>query len=96
MLSYFAMSSVASRNISTSTSVSQTIKLSRLRVVDNSEEDRLPRCIHMYNKQGIGYIDDRMLVAVRGEKKKQQVPKVPKFVSNNLVLVDDNDTLLGT
>ncbi|XP_018365455.1 PREDICTED: 39S ribosomal protein L14, mitochondrial [Trachymyrmex cornetzi] len=111
MLTPFAALNVASRNISTSTPVNQIIKLSRLRVVDNSEigrqammEGRPPRCIHVYNKLGVGYIGDRILVAIRGEKKKgilvglkqQQAPKVPKFDSNNLVLIDDNGTPLGT
>ncbi|XP_018352492.1 PREDICTED: 39S ribosomal protein L14, mitochondrial-like [Trachymyrmex septentrionalis] len=111
MLTPFAVLNVVSRNISTSTPVSQIIKLSRLRVVDNSEigkqammEGRPPRCIHVYNKRGVGYIGDRILVAIRGEKKKgilvglkqQQAPKVPKFDSNNLVLIDDNGTPLGT
>ncbi|KMQ87166.1 39s ribosomal protein mitochondrial [Lasius niger] len=67
-------------------------------------EGRPPRCIHVYNKVGIGYIGDRILVAIRGEKKKgilvglkqTQAPKVPKFDSNNLVLIDDNGTPLGT
>ncbi|KYN08311.1 39S ribosomal protein L14, mitochondrial [Cyphomyrmex costatus] len=140
MLSPFAMFNVGSRNISTTTSIGQIIKLSRLRVVDNSEigrqammEGRPPRCIHVYNKLGVGYIGetinerlhkiyyyfielnlskycctnylgDRILVAIKGEKKKgilvglkqQQAPKVPKFDSNNLVLIDDNGTPLGT
>ncbi|KAL6255367.1 hypothetical protein P5V15_013705 [Pogonomyrmex californicus] len=102
---------IISRNIFTSTSANQIIKLTRLRVVDNSEigklammEGKPPRCIHVYNKLGVGYIGDRVLVAIRGEKKKgilvglkqKQAPKVPKFDSNNLVLIDDNGTPLGT
>ncbi|XP_012538084.1 39S ribosomal protein L14, mitochondrial-like [Monomorium pharaonis] len=102
---------VISRNISTSTPVNHIIKLSRLRVVDNSEigklammEGKPPRCIHVYNKVGVGYIGDRILVAIKGEKKKgilvglkqKQAPKVPRFDSNNLVLIDDNGTPLGT
>uniref|UniRef100_A0A1B0G683 Large ribosomal subunit protein uL14m n=1 Tax=Glossina morsitans morsitans TaxID=37546 RepID=A0A1B0G683_GLOMM len=86
-------------------------KLARLRVVDNSEigkramaEGRPPRCIHVYNKRGVGYIGDKVLVAIKGEMKKgilvglkqNQKPKVPKFDSNNLVLIDDNGTPLGT
>lgn len=43
-------------------------------------------------------------MAVKGEKKKgilvglkrKQAPKVAKFDSNNLVLIDDNGTPLGT
>ncbi|KYN18040.1 39S ribosomal protein L14, mitochondrial, partial [Trachymyrmex cornetzi] len=50
------------------------------------------------------YSGDRILDAIRGEKEKnvlvglkqQQVLKVPKFDSNNRVLVDDNGTTLGT
>jgi len=65
MLTPFAVLNIASRNISTSTPMSQIIKLSRLRVVDNSEigkqammEGRPPRCIHIYNKRGVGYIGE--------------------------------------
>ncbi|XP_011693105.1 PREDICTED: 39S ribosomal protein L14, mitochondrial [Wasmannia auropunctata] len=111
MLSPFALLNVLSRNISTSAPACQIIKLSRLRVVDNSEigrqamtEGRPPRCIHVYNKRGVGHIGDRILVAIRGEKKKgilvglkaNQAPKIPRFDSNNLVLIDDNGTPLGT
>ncbi|XP_016920534.1 large ribosomal subunit protein uL14m isoform X2 [Apis cerana] len=86
---YGSMFNILSRNISTSTICNQIIKLTRLRVVDNSEigkqammEGKPPRCIHIYNKKGIGYIGDRVLVAIKGEKKK--------------VLIDDNGTPLGT
>ncbi|VEN38133.1 unnamed protein product [Callosobruchus maculatus] len=86
-------------------------KLTRLRVVDNSEigkqamaEGKPPKCIHIYNKTGVGMIGDKVLVAIKGEKKKgilvglkqNQKPKVPKFDSNNVVLIDDNGTPLGT
>lgn len=54
---------IMSRNVSTSTICNQIIKLTRLRVVDNSEigkqammEGKPPRCIHVYNKTGVGYI----------------------------------------
>lgn len=44
------------------------------------------------------------MVAIKGEKKKgilvglrqKQNPKVPRFDSNNIVLIDDNGTPLGT
>ncbi|XP_018352137.1 PREDICTED: 39S ribosomal protein L14, mitochondrial-like, partial [Trachymyrmex septentrionalis] len=57
-------------------------------------EGKPPSCIHVYNKHRVGYIGDRILVAIRNEKKKsilvglkqQQAPKVPKFDSNNLVI----------
>lgn len=99
------------RNISLSTTCYEIQKLTRLRVVDNSEigkqamaEGKPPRCIHVYNKTGVGKIGDRVLVAIKGEKKKailvglkqNQKPKVPKFDSNNIVLIDDNGTPLGT
>ena len=120
---------VVSRSVSTSTVCNQIIKLTRLRVVDNSEigkaammEGKPPRCIHVYNKTGVGYIGkatckllkcfdnniinigDRVLVAIKGEKKKgilvglkqRQNPKVPRFDSNNIVLIDDSGTPLGT
>lgn len=55
--------SVLSRSIVTSAMSNQIIKLTRLRVVDNSEigkqammEGKPPRCIHVYNKKGVGYI----------------------------------------
>lgn len=52
---------------------------------------------------GVGYIGDRVLVAIKGQKKKgilvgmkqKQSVKVPKFDSNNVVLIDDNGTPLG-
>jgi len=81
------------------------MKLTRLRVVDNSEigklamaEGRPPKCIHIYNKMGIGTIGDKVLVAIKGQKKKgiivgvkkTQKPFIPRFDSNNLVLIDDN------
>lgn len=86
-------------------------KLARLRVVDNSDigkramaEGKPPRCIHVYNKKGIGLIGDKVLVAIKGEKKRgilvglkaQQNTKIPKYDSNNLVLIDDDGTPLGT
>ncbi|XP_057379590.1 large ribosomal subunit protein uL14m-like [Daphnia carinata] len=85
--------------------------LTRLRVVDNSTigkeamlEGRPPKCIHVYNKTGIGTIGDKVLVAIKGQKKKavivgvkqKQKPLVPKFDSNNIVLIEDNGTPIGT
>ncbi|KAF2903171.1 hypothetical protein ILUMI_03018 [Ignelater luminosus] len=98
-------------NFHTSTTRLEIQKMTRLRVVDNSEigkramaEGKPPKCIHVYNKTGVGKIGDKVLVAIKGEKKKgilvglkqNQQPKVPKFDSNNLVLIDDNGTPLGT
>ncbi|XP_008543148.1 39S ribosomal protein L14, mitochondrial [Microplitis demolitor] len=99
------------RNIHMTAVNNEIRKLTRLRVVDNSDigkramlEGKPPKCIHIYNKKGIGFIGDRVLVAIRGEMKKGilvglrqvQNPKVPKFDSNNVVLIDDNGTPLGT
>lgn len=54
---------LASRRIHTSAVANQIIRLSRLRVVDNSEigkqamlEGKPPYCFHIYNKKGVGYI----------------------------------------
>ncbi|XP_045479247.1 39S ribosomal protein L14, mitochondrial [Harmonia axyridis] len=91
--------------------LTQIQKMTRLRVVDNSEigkramaEGKPPKCIHVYNKTGKGMIGDVVLVAIKGEKKKgilvglkqNQNTRVPKFDSNNLVLIDDNGSPLGT
>uniref|UniRef100_U5EWW9 Large ribosomal subunit protein uL14m n=1 Tax=Corethrella appendiculata TaxID=1370023 RepID=U5EWW9_9DIPT len=98
-------------NFHTTASCYEIRKLARLRVVDNSEigklamaEGKPPKCIHVYNKRCVGYIGDRVLVAIKGQKKKailvglkqEQKRKVPKFDSNNIVLIDDNGTPLGT
>ncbi|XP_012274231.1 39S ribosomal protein L14, mitochondrial [Orussus abietinus] len=111
MISNTSLLHIGSRGISTCSELNQIIKLTRLRVVDNSEigkqamlEGKPPRCIHIYNKVGVGYIGDRILMAVKGEKKKgilvglkqNQKPKVPKYDSNNVVFIDDNGTPLGT
>ncbi|XP_067637924.1 large ribosomal subunit protein uL14m [Eurosta solidaginis] len=94
-----------------SPSCNEIRKLARLRVVDNSEigkramaEGKPPRCIHVYNKRSVGYIGDKVLVAIKGQMKKgilvglkqNQKPKIPKFDTNNIVLIDDNGTPLGT
>ncbi|XP_060835384.1 large ribosomal subunit protein uL14m [Rhopalosiphum padi] len=101
----------ATRKFSTSAVCNHIMKLTRLRVVDNSTigkqamaEGKPPRCIHIYNKKGIGTIGDKILVAIKGEKVKaiivgcvkEQKPNIPRFDSNNIVLIDDNGTPLGT
>ncbi|NXE02168.1 RM14 protein, partial [Chaetorhynchus papuensis] len=50
-------------------------KLTRVRVVDNSTlgntpYHRPPKCIHVYNKTGVGKVGDKILLAIKGEKKK--------------------------
>ncbi|XP_018904477.2 large ribosomal subunit protein uL14m [Bemisia tabaci] len=86
-------------------------KLTRLRCVDNSEigkqamaEGKPPKCIHIYNRRGIGMIGDKILVTIKGEMKKGIVVgtkkvdqvNIPAFDSNNVVLIDDNGSPLGT
>lgn len=99
------------RNFSTSNVTCEVQKQTRLRIVDNSEigrqvmsEGKRPRIIHVYNKSGIGRLGDTVLVAIKGEKRKgilvglkqKQDVKVPRFESNNLVLIDNTGNPLGT
>ncbi|CAG9788456.1 unnamed protein product [Diatraea saccharalis] len=99
-----------SRSFHTTTCLNEVRLLTRLRVVDNSEigkramaEGKPPKVICVYNKQRVGYIGDRVMVAIKGQKKKgilvglkqTQKVRVPKFDSNNVVLIDDNGTPLG-
>ncbi|CAH1791722.1 unnamed protein product [Owenia fusiformis] len=96
-----------------STSASQHImKLTRMRVVDNSALGKAaqvagkpPRVIHVYKKTGIGHTGDKVLLAIRGQKTrgyivgckgKRHYPMKPRFDTNNVVLVDDNGNPLGT
>uniref|UniRef100_A0A672UNC4 Large ribosomal subunit protein uL14m n=2 Tax=Strigops habroptila TaxID=2489341 RepID=A0A672UNC4_STRHB len=84
-------------------------KLTRVRVVDNSAlgntpYHRPPKCIHVYNKTGVGKVGDKILLAIKGEKKKALIvghkmpgpTMTPRFDSNNVVLIDDNGNPLGT
>ncbi|XP_061221935.1 large ribosomal subunit protein uL14m [Neopsephotus bourkii] len=84
-------------------------KLTRVRVVDNSTlgntpYHRPPKCIHVYNKTGVGKVGDKILLAIKGEKKKALIvghkmpgpTMTPRFDSNNVVLIDDNGNPLGT
>ncbi|KAG5305764.1 PREDICTED: 39S ribosomal protein L14, mitochondrial-like [Acromyrmex echinatior] len=67
--------------------------------MDNSEierqtmmEDKPSRCIHVYNKREViefSCIKDKKKGILVGLKQ-QQTLKVPKFDSNNLVLMDNN------
>ena len=58
----------------------------------------------MYRKTGVGTIGDKVLVAIKGQKKRgfivgvkqKQAANVPRFDSNNVVLVEDNGTPTGT
>ncbi|KAM4608001.1 large ribosomal subunit protein uL14m [Polymixia lowei] len=84
-------------------------KMTRVRVVDNSSlgntpYHRPPRVIHVYTKNGIGKVGDKVLLAIKGQKKKalivgHKMPgerMSPRFDSNNVVLIEDNGNPTGT
>ncbi|KAM9558654.1 large ribosomal subunit protein uL14m isoform 1-T1 [Salvelinus alpinus] len=84
-------------------------KMTRVRVVDNSPLGntpwhRSPRVIHVYTKNGVGKVGDRVLLAIKGGKKKalivgHKMPGErmnPRFDSNNVVLIEDNGNPTGT
>lgn len=94
---------------STTGSFSAIQKMTRVRVVDNSAlgntpYHRPPRCIHVYTKNGVGTVGDRILLAIKGQKKKALIvghrmpgPQMtPRFDSNNVVLIEDNGNPVGT
>ena len=85
--------------------------LSRMRVVDNSQigqqaqlAGKPARVIHVYTKNHVGKLGDKVLVAIKGEMrrgyivglKQKQKRGIPRYDSNNLVLVDDGGTPIGT
>ncbi|CAN9499939.1 unnamed protein product [Ophioblennius macclurei] len=84
-------------------------KMTRVRVVDNSPlgntpYHRPPRVIHVYTKNGVGKVGDKVLLAIKGQKKKALIVghKMPgdrmtaRFDSNNVVLIEDNGNPTGT
>ncbi|XP_078000643.1 large ribosomal subunit protein uL14m-like [Glandiceps talaboti] len=96
-------------HFSTSTPSAAIILLSRLRVVDNSalgvaSRFKPPRCIHVYNKQRVGKVGDKVLIAIKGQKKKALIVGVkmpgarntPKFDTNNIVLLEESGNPTGT
>jgi len=73
-------------------------------------EGKPPRVIHVYAKKhrplrhaAYGKLGDRVMVAVMGQKKKgiivglkqKQLPNVPRFDSNNIVLIEENGNPSG-
>ncbi|XP_060610029.1 large ribosomal subunit protein uL14m [Anolis sagrei] len=97
------------RNFSLSRLCGAIQKMTRVRVVDNSAlgntpYHRPPKCIHVYNKNGVGKVGDKILLAIKGEKKKALIvghkmpgPRMtPRFDSNNVVLIEDNGNPVGT
>ena len=105
---------IIKRGISSTSSLNQVWNMCRLRVVDNSAlgkqamlEGKPPKLINVYRKGEKvrwGYLGDKVLVAIKGLKKKgflvglrqRQEAMVPKFDSNNVVLIDDHGNPLGT
>ncbi|XP_053188989.1 39S ribosomal protein L14, mitochondrial [Scomber japonicus] len=104
-----ASSIVHQRTFSVSAVAAAIQKLTRVRVVDNSTlgntpHHRPPRVIHVYTKNGVGKVGDRVLLAIKGQKKKalivgHKMPgerMTPRFDSNNVVLIEDNGNPTGT
>lgn len=87
-------------------------KYSRVRIVDNSELGKQcievgkpAKIIHVYNKTGKGTTGDRVMLAVRGQKVRGYIVGVrckrlplmqPSFDSNNVVLMNEDGTPMGT
>lgn len=103
------------RSITTTPALTQVQKMTKMRVVDNSNlgkqamlEGKAPKVIHVYKKGGRGHpcglLGDKVMVAIKGQKKKgiiigcvqRQDNLTPKFDSNNLVLINDEGNPLGT
>ncbi|XP_047208009.1 39S ribosomal protein L14, mitochondrial [Girardinichthys multiradiatus] len=102
-------STILPKKFSVSTAAAAIQKMTRVRVVDNSSlgntpYHRPPRVIHVYTKNGVGKVGDRVLLAIKGQKKKalivgHKMPgarMTPRFDSNNVVLIEDNDNPTGT
>ncbi|CAF1023089.1 unnamed protein product [Brachionus calyciflorus] len=106
------ISSISTRDFSVSMKLEHVQFMSRMKIVDDSKlardgmtYKRAPKIIHVYNKKQIGGIGDKVLLAVKGQKQKAIIvgcknyvrkDGIPNFDSNNCVLVDDQDTPLGT
>lgn len=97
------------RTFSVSSAAAAIQKMTRVRVVDNSSlgntpYHRAPRVIHVYTKNGVAKVGDRVLLAIKGQKKKALIVghKMPgdrmtaRFDSNNVVLIEDNGNPTGT
>ncbi|KAK6180851.1 hypothetical protein SNE40_008829 [Patella caerulea] len=99
------------RSFSTTSCLHEIRKLARMRVVDNSAlgkaarlSGKPARVIHVYNKTSVGTVGDKVLVAIKGQKKRayivgvkqNQKPNMPKFDTNNIVLIEDNGSPTGT
>lgn len=82
-----------------------------MRVVDNSAigqqavaAGKAAKVFHIYNKQSVGTIGDKVMCAIMGQKKRgyivgvvsRQGNMVPTFDTNNLVLINDDGSPIGT
>lgn len=69
-------------------------------------EGKKVKCIHVYKKSKVmdGQLGDKILVTIKGQMKRgyvvglvaEQRPMVPKFDTNNVVLVENNGNPTGT
>ncbi|XP_074093160.1 LOW QUALITY PROTEIN: large ribosomal subunit protein uL14m [Macrotis lagotis] len=100
---------LSQRYFSTTEALGAIQKMTRVRVVDNSAlgntaYHRPPRWVHVYSKAGVGKVGDRILLAIKGRKKKALIvghrmpgPRMtPRFDSNNVVLIEYNGNPGGT
>ena len=99
------------RNVHTSLALNYLQKLARLRVVDNSPlgkqamaEGKPPKIIHVWRHNYKATIGDKVTVAIKGQVKwgiivgcvRHQPANIPKFDTNNVVLIERNGTPMGT
>ncbi|KAK7901424.1 hypothetical protein WMY93_018193 [Mugilogobius chulae] len=100
---------VQQRTFRASSAAAAIQKMTRVRVVDNSSlgntpYHKAPRVIHVYTKNGIGKVGDKVLLAIKGQKKKalivgHKMPgdrMTPRFDSNNVVLIEESGNPTGT
>ncbi|XP_019726004.1 large ribosomal subunit protein uL14m [Hippocampus comes] len=103
------LSLIPQRTFGVSSAVAAIQKMTRVRVVDNSSlgntpYHRPPRVIHVYTKNGVGKVGDKVLLAIKGQKKAalivgHKMPGErmnPRFDSNNVVLIEENGNPTGT
>ncbi|XP_061645958.1 large ribosomal subunit protein uL14m isoform X1 [Phyllopteryx taeniolatus] len=100
---------IPQRTFGVSAATAAIQKMTRVRVVDNSSlgntpYHRPPRVIHVYTKNGVGKVGDKVLLAIKGQKKAALIvghkmpghPMNPRFDSNNVVLIEENGNPTGT
>jgi len=102
---------LSARGLHTTPALAQIQKMTRLRCVDNSTigkqamlEGKPPKVIQVYSKRKYGLPGDKVLCTVKGHMIKgilvgchqDQLPFRPKFDSNNVVLISNDGSPLGT